>query len=235
MRPVAPWRRAATTRRNRTAASGPSGGQRAGTALNSWARVPTTGRYAYWQPRGSQVAVNEIDARAERMLHEEQVRADSVLSKLLLAHLPFGHRTGRAARLLGRRDHRQPRAVAHAAVDRSGASRHPRLSSDRDGGIRRLLGTPHPGDPRGHRAALPHLHLAGLPVALPRLARPRLRRARGGAAPPRLPLPPGRRYRHLGVPGQVGAGQRHRDGGPARRVRRVRSGRAHLHLHRAGP
>ncbi len=36
------------------------------------------------------MAVNEIDARAERMLHEEQVRADSVLSKLLLAHLPFG-------------------------------------------------------------------------------------------------------------------------------------------------
>jgi methyl-accepting chemotaxis protein len=33
---------------------------------------------------------SEADQRAERMLHEEQVRADGVLSKLLLAHIPFG-------------------------------------------------------------------------------------------------------------------------------------------------
>src|ERR1700744_5054886 len=34
--------------------------------------------------------VTEADLRAERMRHNEQVRADSVLSKLLLAHIPFG-------------------------------------------------------------------------------------------------------------------------------------------------
>jgi methyl-accepting chemotaxis protein len=33
--------------------------------------------------------MNEADLRAERMLTDEQVRADGVLSKLLLAHLPF--------------------------------------------------------------------------------------------------------------------------------------------------
>src|SRR6202000_161464 len=36
------------------------------------------------------VTANEVDVRAERMLHDEQVRADGMLSKLLLAHLPFG-------------------------------------------------------------------------------------------------------------------------------------------------
>ncbi len=36
------------------------------------------------------MAVTEADGRAERMLHDEQVRADGVLSKLLLVHLPFG-------------------------------------------------------------------------------------------------------------------------------------------------
>jgi methyl-accepting chemotaxis protein len=36
------------------------------------------------------VTVNEVDVRAERMLHDEQVRADGMLSKLLLAHVPFG-------------------------------------------------------------------------------------------------------------------------------------------------
>jgi methyl-accepting chemotaxis protein len=36
------------------------------------------------------VTVNEVDVRSERMLHDEQVRADGVLSKLLLAHVPFG-------------------------------------------------------------------------------------------------------------------------------------------------
>src|SRR6201999_2138566 len=47
-----------------------------------------------WLLRGADevkdMAVNEVDARAERMLHEEQVRADGMLSKLLVAHLPFG-------------------------------------------------------------------------------------------------------------------------------------------------
>ena len=36
------------------------------------------------------MAVSEADGRAARMLHDEQVRADGVLSKLLLVHLPFG-------------------------------------------------------------------------------------------------------------------------------------------------
>ena len=36
------------------------------------------------------LTVNEVDVRAERMLHDEQVRADGMLSKLLLAHVPFG-------------------------------------------------------------------------------------------------------------------------------------------------
>ena len=36
------------------------------------------------------LTVNEVNVRAERMLHDEQVRADGMLSKLLLAHVPFG-------------------------------------------------------------------------------------------------------------------------------------------------
>jgi methyl-accepting chemotaxis protein len=36
------------------------------------------------------LTANEVDVRAECMLHDEQVRADGVLSKLLLAHVPFG-------------------------------------------------------------------------------------------------------------------------------------------------
>jgi methyl-accepting chemotaxis protein len=36
------------------------------------------------------LTVNEVDVRAERMLHDEQVRADGMLSTLLLAHVPFG-------------------------------------------------------------------------------------------------------------------------------------------------
>jgi hypothetical protein len=35
------------------------------------------------------MSIVAVEARADAMLHEERVRADRVLSLLLLAHLPF--------------------------------------------------------------------------------------------------------------------------------------------------
>jgi methyl-accepting chemotaxis protein len=78
-------------------ASGTAPGHFAGVPLNSGALLPTIRGIS---DDGSSLrkehdevmtlTVNEVDVRAERMLHDEQVRADGMLSTLLLAHVPFG-------------------------------------------------------------------------------------------------------------------------------------------------
>ena len=157
------------------------------------------------QERGDpEVAVNETDERAGLMLHEEQVRADSVLNPEAAAHTTLlRHRAGRAARLLGLGSSRQPRAVADAAGRR--AVRPGTLASrltHHTPPLLRLLRPVLPGLHKDDGDALPHLRVARLSPALPRLARAGLRRARRRDPPPHLPPPPGVRCRCVGVPRQ---------------------------------